>query len=166
MDNLAKLGIDLWSILLYMVNYGILLAVLGFFLYPKIRKAIQQRKESIRNNINEAENLRKELEKTLEDSKAEKENLLRDLKQEKSQMEERLHEQKTTLIQEMEEKRANMLEETRKQIEDQKAELLRETEMQMIAMVERVILSILSQSMPEKVIKDSVEKAWKSELKR
>ena len=51
MDALQKLGIDGWSLVLYLVNYGILFFVLGKYVYKPLAKAMDARSEKIRNVI-------------------------------------------------------------------------------------------------------------------
>ena len=85
MENLAKIGIDFWGILLYIINYGSLLAVLSYFLYPKLRKVISDRRKMIAKNIEDAETLSRELESYMEKSKKEKEKMIHEVKQQREE---------------------------------------------------------------------------------
>ena len=66
MDGIGQLGIDGASIIYYLVNYGLILAILGFYVYPKIYTALEKRQKDITNSLDNAHNLKKELAKELE----------------------------------------------------------------------------------------------------
>ena len=50
--------------LLYLINTGVLLAILTYFLYKPILKFIDQRRQQIIDSIEESKKLREEFEKT------------------------------------------------------------------------------------------------------
>ncbi len=161
MENLAKLGIDFGSMLIYLINYGLLLAVLGYFVYPKIIEIIDKRRAEIENNLNESARLREEMNEQADDSKKEKESLLQELKEDKDKMKKELQEKRTELIAKMEEDRGKLLEEARKQIENEKDNIIQKAEQQIVGMIEKVVLKVLSNQVPEDVVKKSVGDAWK-----
>src|SRR3990172_10463813 len=109
MDILSTIGIDLWGVLLYIVNYGIILFALAYFLFPKIRKAVKQRQETIQNNLESAEKLRKDLEKMMKKNEKEKDDLVKELQNERKSAQKELVEKKVEMLQEMEEARNKLL---------------------------------------------------------
>ncbi len=163
MENLAKIGIDWWGMLLYAVNYGLLLFVLARFVYPKITKVIADRKTKIRTNLEDAEKLRKELHDHMQENKKEKEELMSELRAEKALVQKELQDKRLELIQDMEVERNKILEEARTRIESEKKDLILDAEKKIVSMVERVIFSILSNSIPENIVKESVTKSWNSQ---
>lgn len=76
MDGIGQLGIDIPSIIYYLVNYGVILAILGFYVYPKIFAVLEKRQKNIANSLDNAHNLKKELAKELEKYHAEHKKLL------------------------------------------------------------------------------------------
>lgn len=61
MSGLESLGIDLQSIIYYLVNYGIILAVIGFYVVPRIRAVLEKRQREISGSVDEADKLQQEL---------------------------------------------------------------------------------------------------------
>ena len=82
MEGFSKIGIDWWSVLLYLINYGILLVVLAKFVYPRILKAVDARRQLISENINDANSLRAELVKQTELAEKDRKALLKKLEEE------------------------------------------------------------------------------------
>lgn len=165
MENLAKIGIDFWSIILYVINYGLLLAVLSYFLYPKLRSIISERKSMIKHNLEDAETLRKKLEDYTKKSEKEREKLVHEVKEQRETAKKELKEAHQQLTLEMEEKRGRMLEEARAIIIEQKKLIITEAEKDIATMIKTVMLDILSNDVPEEVIAKSVEKSWSANKK-
>lgn len=56
MDEIVKaFGIDIRLIIIQLVNFGILMAVLGYFLYKPIMKMLQEREDKITQGLKDAE---------------------------------------------------------------------------------------------------------------
>ena len=165
MENLAKIGIDWWGMLLYAVNYGLLLFVLAYFLYPKLKSVIKERRVTIKRNLESAEKLRLQLEDMSKENEREKNSLIKDIQLERTNMQKEMQEKKTLLAKEMEEAKNKMVEDARAQIEEEKKALITETEKKIVSMIEKVILSILSNKVPENVIQESVEASWDAQKK-
>jgi F0F1-type ATP synthase membrane subunit b/b' len=161
MENLAKIGIDFWSIILYIINYGLLLAVLSYFLYPKLRTTISNRKLTIKKNLEDAETLRKKLEDHVEKSDLEKAKLIHEVNEQRETAKKELKEAKVKLVSEMEAKRSKMLEEARAVIVEQKNLIITEAEKDVLVIIKSVILDILSNNVPEEAIENSIKKSWK-----
>jgi F0F1-type ATP synthase membrane subunit b/b' len=83
MDGLGQLGIDIWSILYYLVNYGIILAVLGYYVYPRVYAILEKRESEISRSLDHAQELKNELAKELEKYHAEHKILLTESREQK-----------------------------------------------------------------------------------
>ncbi|NCN07874.1 ATP synthase F0 subunit B [Candidatus Falkowbacteria bacterium] len=162
MENLAKIGIDFWGIVLYMINYGLILIVLSYFLYPKLRSFISERKATIKKNLEDAEILRKKLEDYTKKSELEKDKLIHEVNEQRALAKAELKEAKQELLVEMEEKRGKMLTEARAIIGEQKKLIVAEAEKDVISLIKSVMLDILSDGVPEEVIEKSIKKSWQS----
>lgn len=57
---MTQLGVNLPTLIVYLVNFGILLAILSFFAYKPLLRAIDQRSESIRDSLAAADRARQE----------------------------------------------------------------------------------------------------------
>ena len=64
---MAELGFHLPSLLAYLVNFGLLLALLYFFAYKRILALLDQRSGRIRESLEEAERARQEAAKAREE---------------------------------------------------------------------------------------------------
>lgn len=60
LDGLEKLGFHIPSLIVFVVNFAILLAVLYFFAYKRILAMLDQRSASIRESLSEADRVRQE----------------------------------------------------------------------------------------------------------
>ncbi len=165
MDGLDKLGISLDSILIYLVNYGVLLAVLSYLLYNPIRNFTTKRRETIVNQLEEAEMIKKEFTTQLESLKAEKLATEKKLKTELDSMRSFVAEKKKELVSHMEAERKNMLEKTAQEIAEAKEQMVSEVEVELQKKMSQIILEVISNKVPKEVITESVTEAW-SEYKK
>ncbi|MEZ4210133.1 MAG: ATP synthase F0 subunit B [Patescibacteria group bacterium] len=160
MESLAKLGIDLWGLVIYIINFGILWAVLAYFVFPKLIKAIDERRSQIENNLQTAEKLQSELEGVLTRSQQEKVELEAKLDSDRELLEADMAKAKAELLQEAELRKDALIQEARKLIREEKNRLIADTEGEMIAMMQRVLVKILSDKVDPADVKASVEQAW------
>ena len=58
--GIASLGIDLTSLLIYLVNFGVLLAILYFVGYKRILAMMDQRAARVKESLKEADRVREE----------------------------------------------------------------------------------------------------------
>lgn len=165
MEKLLNLGIDPWSILLYLVNTGVVLAFLTYYLYKPLLKFIDQRRKQIIDNIEEAKNLQKVFEEKLEASEKKRQEVQAELKEEIEKLQKYTEERKTQLVAEMEKSRNEMVQKANKEITERKASLVKEAEKEILVLMRKVILEIVENKIPENVIQESVESAWKQYVK-
>ena len=160
MDGLDQLGISLDSILIYLVNYGVLLAVLSYLLYNPIRNFTTKRRETIISQLEEAEMIKKEFATQLEDLKAEKLETESKLQSELESMRSFVYEKKKELISEMEAERRTMLDKATQEIAEAKEQMVSEVEVELQKKMSQIILEVISNKVPKEVIADSVTEAW------
>jgi|GEM_PF-2167989 F-type H+-transporting ATPase subunit b len=165
MDGLDQLGISLDSILIYLVNYGVLLAVLTYLLYNPIRNFTTKRRETVISQLEEAEMIKKEFATQLENLKAEKLETESKLQSELESMRSFVYEKKKELISEMEAERRNMLDKTTQEIAEAKEQMVSEVEVELQKKMSQIILEVISNKVPKEVIAESVTEAW-SEYKK
>jgi F-type H+-transporting ATPase subunit b len=161
MDQFSNLGINGWSMLLYLGNTGLLLAVLTYFLYKPILRFIDQRRKQISDNIQQAENLQKAFEEKLAQSEKEREAADAKFKAELSELKTFTEKKRSEMISEMEEKRAEMIRKAQEEIDQRKNSLLKEAENQVKELMVKIILEIVEKQVPENVVQDSISSAWK-----
>jgi len=162
MANLAKI-IDVRSMLIYLVKYGLLLGVMAYFVYPKILKIIDERRNQISGNLDEAAKLRKDMAEQITNHSKEKDKLLIEIENDRNNLKKEFTDKKIELIKEMEEEKTKLMEEARIQINTEKRNIIINAEKQILSMIEKVIFKILSHQVPDDVVKKSVQEAWKSQ---
>lgn len=160
MEALSKLGIDFVSVGLYLLNIGVLLALLTWILYKPLLKLTDERKNLIIGNINEADQLKSEFQKKLEEMRQEKEEASRVIREQMDQMQSMLQQKETALVTEIEAEKAKMFTEARAQIEQEKAGILKAAEEETIKTMQKVVFYVLQNKVPAEVIETSVKEAW------
>jgi len=58
--GITDLGINLWSLIAYLINFVILLGILGVFAYKPLLRVLDQRSERIRESLEAADRARQE----------------------------------------------------------------------------------------------------------
>lgn len=161
MDRLAELGIDLWSILVYMTTTGLMVIVLTWLIYKPLLKFIDQRRKLIGDSIDEANLIREEFSKKLTESEKEKKGMEAELRQEMDNLRSFVEKKRLEMATEMEISRSEMMTKAQKEIEAQKNKIIESAEKEVMEVMTRIVLEIVQQKVPEKVIAESIEEAWK-----
>jgi F-type H+-transporting ATPase subunit b len=162
MEKLLKLGIDGWSIFLYFINTGLLLAALSYFLYKPLMKVIDERRKKIADSISEAQKLREEFEKTLKKAESDRAKGEAELKKELDNMHRHIETKRKELVTEMEAERSKILDKAHSEIDAKKEAIIKDAEKEVTALMSRIILDIVQNKVPENVIQESVADGWKS----
>ncbi len=160
MDALLKLGIDWQSIIFYVVNFGILFAIIGKFLVPPIIKMLDKRSETIAHNIHEANKLKNEFQEKMEQMNKEKEEAHLAMMKEMDNLNKTLEKKKAELNEQMQLQKTKLLEDAQKEIDLRKAQLMEEAEAQTLELIKKVVVHIVQNKLPEDLVKQSVKEAW------
>lgn len=161
MDKLASLGIDVWSMVLYLLNTGVLLVVLVYLLYKPINQFLEKRQKQITDSIDEAQKLQEKFEKELEKSHAEREKTESELRDELSKLQKFTDQKRAELVAEMEQAKAAMMQKAQNEIDKKKDNLIKDAEGDIKELMTKIILEIVENKVPEDVINDSIQSAWK-----
>lgn len=161
MDKLQNLGIDPWSMLVYLLNTGVVIVVLTYYLYKPILKFIDKRRDQIIKSIDESKHLQETFEQKLEESEKKRHKVEAELKEELNNLHKFTEEKRKELIAEMEKTRTELMQKSHKEIEEKKAALIIEAEKEVKALMTRIILDIVENKVPENVIKESISSGWK-----
>lgn len=161
MEILEKIGINFQSIVIYLVNIGILVAVISYFMTGPLLKVLDQRRKKIKDNLREAELIKEEFsserKKLQEQNEALKTEMERSLTLLKKEIEDRRRKEDEELAL----KKAKMLEEIRTLVEEEKKGILKAAEREALELIVKTILSIVTTKIPEETIRQSVEDAWR-----
>ena len=161
MESLARLGIDFWSLLLYAVNFGLVVLIVAKFLTKPILKVLDERRSQIRKNVEEAEKLRElmaEQQKRMEQEKAE---MQAELHAQLTQSKKEIEEKKKAAEAEIDAKKSKMLADVKAIIDAEKQGLMADAQADILKLMQKIVLHIVSNKIPAEVVKESVTESWK-----
>lgn len=160
MEALQKLGIDGWGIVLYLVNFGVLLVVLQRYVFRPLLAFIDKRREEISTNVNVAEQMRTKLEAeraeeaaTRQAREAELETRVRNVKQVARE------EAKKTLA-DAEAQREAIMSQARIAADQTISGAMDEAQEQMLERIQTVVMHVLKEEVSEETVRESVKKSW------
>ena len=160
MDALAQLGIDAQGLLLYLVNFGILLLVMYRFVYKPLVKVMADRREQIKHDVESAANMREELEVFKQNE--EKERRAREL-----ELDERIQEAKKVvredakkLLADAEAQRDSVIAQANETAQATIDGAMAGAESEIISRVRKVVTHVLK-DVPEEIVEKSVQDSWK-----
>lgn len=162
MEALAKLGIDAWGLVLYLVNFGIILVIMERFVYRPLLKKIDERRNVIAENVREAEQLRHTFEEETRKRQRESEAYLRDMQVKIEETHRNAKNEAKEIIANAEERREKVLTETRELVEKMRENILKDAETETRKRIEQAVLYVLENGVSEDAVKDSVTKGWKN----
>lgn len=160
MGGFSKIGIDWWSVLLYLINYGVLLFVLAKYVYPRILKAVDDRRKLISENINDANNLRAELVKQTDTAEKDRKALLKKLEEDTALVKKELQQKKKEMLEQISLEREKLLADARALITEEKQQLVAAVEAKLVQVVQAAVLHIAMTEVSEKTVAASINKSW------
>ena len=160
MESLARLGIDLWSLLLYGVNFGLVVWLVARYLTKPMLKMLDERRNTIKKNIEEAEELRQEMAKQREKMEHEKQKMQAKLADELSKSRKEIDEKRKQAEAEIDAKKSKMLADVKAIIDEEKAGIVGSAEKEVLKLMQKIVLHVVSNQIPEDVVKKSVDTAW------
>lgn len=161
MEAFSKLGIDLVSVGLYLLNIGVLVALLTWILYKPLFKFLDERKTLIEGNIEEADTLKIAFQTKLAEIEEEKNTSSKHVKEQMEKTRIMLEAQKLSLEEEAQLEKEKLLSEARKLIEDEKGNILKSAEGETLALIQKILFHVLENKVPKEAIEASVEESWK-----
>lgn len=161
MEGLATLGINLWSVLLYLLNTGLLLFVLTYVLYKPVLRFLDERRKQIRDSVEEAQILKEELDKRSTEAREASEKAEATLKREMENLRKFTEDKRAELTAEMEAARSAMLAKADEDIAARKADILKDAEAATVELIKKIVLHIVQNKVPEEVVEQSIKEAWK-----
>lgn len=166
MDALAKLGIDGWGLLLYLVNFGVLLILLKRFVYKPLIKYLEERQKRIKEDVERAEEIRKQLVKERADEVDERKARLLALDERIKEAKTVAREEAKRVIQEADQQREAILTNASEVADATISSTIKETEKEILERVRRVVTHVLEEGVPKELVEESVQKSWKRVTKR
>lgn len=161
MDALAKLGIDGWGILLYLVNFGILLFVLERWVYKPMAKYLDERRNQIKENVEEAETLKARMEEERAQEASERKAREADLNDRLAEAKRVVKEDAKKVLSEAEAQREAILTQAGEQRDQIVAGALDDAQRETVDRIRKVVMHVLKDGVPADAVKKSVDESWK-----
>jgi F-type H+-transporting ATPase subunit b len=160
MEGLSNLGIDIKSILFYIINIGLFVLLLWYFLYEPVINILSARQQKISDTIDEANKIKAEFEKKFNEMTEEQLQVQARLKDEVEQMEKFIESQKQAMLEEVEAEKQAILNRTAEEIERRKAQLVSDAEKELLKIIQNIVLEIVQNKVPTETVQTSVQEAW------
>lgn len=143
MEMFTTLGVNWMMIVAQMVNFGVLLVVLTYLLYKPVLRVIDERRERVRQSMDHAAHLEKQVAEMEKDRKKRLKDLDDQAKELLAAGKEQAESMKKDMMAAAQAEAAALLEKGRKQLEDERRKLLAE--------VQKTVTSV-SVTLAEKVL--------------
>lgn len=160
MNPLANLGIDLPSLIIYVVNFGIIYFFIAKFLSGPIISMLEKRATKIKNNLDDIKVLKEEMEKNKLKMEEEQKKAEAEMDKKIISLNEELDKKLNASKKAIEKERNEMLENASKQIEKQKKEMTEELKADINDKIVKIVSHIISNKIPKEILETSVEEAW------
>lgn len=165
MDALGNLGIDGFSVLLYLVNFGILLVLLQRFAYKPLMKMIDERQKRIKEDVEKAAHLREQLKKERAAEVDERKARLEELDERVQETKTLAREETKQILQNAEEQRDAILSNANQTAETTIAGTVAGAEKEILDRVRKVVTHVLAEGVPADMVEKSVQESWKTVAK-
>lgn len=162
MDALAKLGIDGWGLLLYLVNFGVLLFLMKKYVYAPLVKMLDERRDRIKEDVEKASEMRVALKKERAEEVEERKQRLAELDERIQDAKSMAREEAKKLISEAETQRDAILAHASQTADATIAATIDKSQQEIIKRVQRIVTHVLEEGVPEKTVQESVQKSWDS----
>lgn len=157
MEALANLGIDLWGLVLYITGFGLLMLVMAKLVYKPLLTKIDERRDIISKNVSEAEELRKRFQEEIEAEREKQDAYMSDMRAKMAEAQAFAKQSAKEMIADADARREKIIGEAKKQAETIKDEIIEEAEKEMKKRMMLIISKVVSEAVPEEVIRSSVD---------
>lgn len=161
MTAFESLGIDIYSLVVYTVNFGLIVIVVFHFLNKPIIKILEKRTSTIKNNLEEAEKLKDHLSRQQNEMIKERDKMRTQMTEEIRLLNVELDRKRSEAEKEIESQRVKMLEEIKEISINQKRALRDEIKSDLVSVIKNIVLNVTSISVTETDINKSMDDAWK-----
>lgn len=163
MTGIAKIGIDAQALIFYLLNFGVILFIVSKFIYRPLVKFLDERRQTIHQNLSESEILRKKFEQEIAKRETEHQEELKRIRSESMKTKRAAEAQAKALILEAETERERIISEARNQSQTIKARAEAEIEEELINRTVKLINLALKQGKSSDATAASIRSAWQEQ---
>ncbi|GIV96527.1 MAG: ATP synthase subunit b [Herpetosiphonaceae bacterium] len=156
---MENLGINVQLLISQIINFGLLAFLLYKFLYNPILNALNERTRRIQESIENAEQVKQQLQRARQDYDAQLAEARREAQSIIAQATERAKAQEQELVAEARERVARMEAEARERLEQERQQLLRNLQSEIADLVTRTASVVVRQQLDPKVHQKLIEES-------
>jgi F-type H+-transporting ATPase subunit b len=160
MNGFSSLGIDLTSLVLYLVNFGLLYLVVSKLISKPLVKIINRRKEIIKENLSEAEKIKQEMIKEKQDFDELKRKMKEEMDLEMRNFRNALEKRAAQSEAEFLKRREVLFEEANSEIKTKKNRIIQELHEEILNTINIVVSEVLKGKVSEGAVRKSVSEVW------
>ncbi len=162
MDALAKLGIDGWGILLYLINFGVLLILMQRFVYKPLVKFLDERRNRIREDVEQANLMREQLIQERAKEAKERQDRLNDLDDRVKDAKKIAREEAKRLLADAGTQRDSILAQATETANQTIEKTIAGAENEILQRIQAVAMHVLQDTVSETTVRKSVQDSWKT----
>lgn len=160
MNGFAKLGIDWMAMAIYTVNFGIIAVVMQRFVARPLLRHLDDRREAIRRNLIEAEEVRASMRRDLEQKEAERQKMAEQMAEQMKVTVERARAEGESIRTEAMAERQRIIQDAQAQAEAIKAAAEQQLETEVMERVTAILSYALRSNLPPDRILHAAREAW------
>jgi F-type H+-transporting ATPase subunit b len=139
MAGLGKIGLNVQSLVFYVINFGIIVIVLARFVYKPVLRFLDERRRSVEDSLLEAERIKREFAVEAERLEKQKAGSAKALEAELAHIRDTAEASAKRVIEDAHVERARIIEQTRAQVESMQKALETQAEDELIARMSEVV---------------------------
>jgi len=162
MHQLAALGIDYTSLIIYFVNFGIIYLIVSRLISRPIVDLLDKRKAEIESNLNEANKIKEELESEKKKFEIEKEKIRSEFDTELQKFENSIQERAKNLEKENQKAREEIVQKSLLQQKQMKENIFKIVQEDILNSYNEILAQILKDKSKPEDISESIKATWET----
>jgi F-type H+-transporting ATPase subunit b len=159
MDNISKLGIDLPSIVFYLVNFGIIFFIIKKYISEPVTNLLDTRSKEITDNLESSEKLRIQLEKDRQLMNQKIKDHTNALNKELDLAKANLQKQEQVRLAEIQKLKGDILSKASKQLKKEKSELIDSVKKDITKITKTAFIELTGKNISDNEVLNSVQNA-------
>jgi len=162
MQQLAALGIDLTSLIIYLVNFGIIYIIVSRLISRPIIEILERRRNEIETNLNEANKLRDEMTEEKKKFELEKEKIRSEFDLELEKFESSIQEKSKQLEIDNQKAREEIIQKALSEQKQMKENIFKIIQEDLLNSYSAIISKVLKDKADVQTVQESILSSWES----
>jgi len=162
MQQLSALGIDITSLIVYLINFGLIYIIVSKLISKPIIDILEKRKSEIENNLNEANRLREEMLEEKNKFESEKERIRTEFDIELEKFESSIQEKSKQLEIENQKAREEIIQKALSEQRQMKENIFKIVQEDLLNSYSAIISKVLKDKADAQTVQESIQSSWES----